>query len=358
MKLLCLGDIAISNPNSTSAPWPVPGDFVPGKNSKILFNWELPSGTHLNPTPRPEGAPRLLSSPASPALLSKWAPGFAAMATNHVLDAGEDGLADTLTALRGAGFETVGAGTTLEEITRPLYWETPQGRLAIINWVFPETHPDWMSVPGPNCWPGIETAQMAIHKLKQEVDWVMVLAHWSDEYFPYPRSEDRLVARQLAKAGADILVSHHPHVVRGMEFFGSCPVFYSLGNFYFSESRKGPGRPAVKWAPRNHEGLGVLISFKYGLKPEFELLSFWQKKEQAILDSHERAYRRMVQTSQPLKRYKGESYSRWYAARREKFFRWEAKWHFGVRRLGIFGSIQYLERKLISRLRGEQEYST
>lgn len=358
MKLLCLGDIALSNINSSSTTWPAPGDFVSGKNSKILFNWELPLGTNLNPTPRLAGAPRLLSDPASPALLSKWAPGFASIATNHMLDAGEQGLAETLTTLRQASFATVGAGMTREEIARPLFWETPQGRLAIINWVFPETHPDWMRIPGPNCWPGIETAQTTIHKLKKEADWVMVLAHWSDEFFPYPRSEDRIIARQLAQAGADILVSHHPHVVRGMEFFGSCPVFYSLGNFYFSECQKGSGRPAVKWAPRNHEGLGVLISFKYGLKPEFELLSFWQKKDQAILDPRGRAYRRMVQTSQPLKRYSEERYSKWYSARREKFFQWEAKWHFGIRRLGIFGSIQYIQRKLISRLKGEQEYST
>jgi hypothetical protein len=37
-----------------------------------------------------------------------------------------------------------------------LFWETKAGKVAIVNWVFAETHPDWLAVPGPNYWPGVK----------------------------------------------------------------------------------------------------------------------------------------------------------------------------------------------------------
>jgi hypothetical protein len=36
-----------------------------------------------------------------------------------------------------------GAGITEDEIIRPIFWDTIEGRLAIVNWDFPETHLDW-----------------------------------------------------------------------------------------------------------------------------------------------------------------------------------------------------------------------
>ena len=103
------------------------------------------------------------------------------------------------------------------KLRKPLIWETKEGKLAIVNWIFPETNPDWMAIPGPNCFPGVNQAKQVICDLKQDNDWVMVLAHWSDELFPYPRLEDRIIAQEFAHTGLDIFVGHHPHVVRGFE---------------------------------------------------------------------------------------------------------------------------------------------
>src|SRR4030042_1186441 len=186
MQLLCLGDVALADKNLLQSAWETPGGLKPADDSRVLFNWELPIGSIINPIPRSSG-PRLLSNPGSPNVIRKWAPGFSALATNHILDAGEQGLAATIESLTQAGFTTVGAGRTREEIIKPLFWKTNEGRLAIVNWVFPETHPDWMAVPGPNCWPGGTEAKKAIEQLRSHVDWVVVAVHWSDELFPYPR---------------------------------------------------------------------------------------------------------------------------------------------------------------------------
>jgi len=342
MQILCIGDIAISNPPGVS--WAPAGGITPGADARILFNWELPLGNTLNPNPRSSG-PRLVSHPDSLEALQRWAPGFSALATNHILDAGAEGFTESLASLRRAGFQTVGAGTSTAEIQQPLIWETGEGKLAIVNWVFPETHPECGVFPGPNCWPGLQEARAAIQSIKQQVDWVLVLVHWSDELFAFPRSEDRQIARELAGMGADIIIGHHPHVVRGIEMVGSCPVFYSLGNYFFSDFRDARGNWIVQSAPLNREGLGVLVDFDRDRGLTYQLLSFIQVEQKAIADPRQRAARQAKRTSAPLSLSLND-YESWYKHKRQRFDRWLGRWYFGVRRLGVRGIIAYGRRKL------------
>lgn len=46
-----------------------------------------------------------------------------------------------------------------------------------------------------------------------------------------PRGNLRRWARAVIDAGADAVVGHGPHVLRGVEFYRGKPIFYSLGNF-------------------------------------------------------------------------------------------------------------------------------
>ena len=46
-----------------------------------------------------------------------------------------------------------------------------------------------------------------------------------------PRGELRSWARAVIDAGADAVVGHGPHVLRGIEFYRGRPIVYSLGNF-------------------------------------------------------------------------------------------------------------------------------
>ena len=341
MYLLCVGDVALAE-NGLSQ-WAFPGGAIRGEQAKVLFNWELPIGDTINPIPRSSG-PRLLAHPDSPRVIGRWSPGFAALATNHILDAGAEGLVHTIESLGQMGLTTLGAGRSREEIERALFWETTEGRLAILNWVFPETHPDWMAVPGPNCWPGPDEAKKAVEKAKAEADWVMVVAHWSDELFPYPRPEDRATACELARMGVDLVVGHHPHVVRGMEVLGACPVFYSIGNLYFSDMADGRGGWITRAAPRNREGLGLQLSFRRGKKPEYRILSFWQARRQVVLDPIRRAHWRMEWTSRPLRRLQDSGYMKWYAVQRFRFDKWGYRWHFGAWQLGLRGLARYVLR--------------
>ncbi len=42
------------------------------------------------------------------------------------------------------------------------------------------------------------------------------------------------MARRWIDAGADVFVGHGPHTLRGMEIYKGKPIFYSLGNFFFT----------------------------------------------------------------------------------------------------------------------------
>ena len=90
MQLMCIGDIAIADKSVTKFPWAPPVEAIAGDEVMVLYNWELPIGKTVNPFPRTSG-PRLLSHPNSFEAIRSWAPGFASLANNHILDAGKEG---------------------------------------------------------------------------------------------------------------------------------------------------------------------------------------------------------------------------------------------------------------------------
>ncbi|MEE8361294.1 MAG: CapA family protein, partial [Gemmatimonadales bacterium] len=57
-----------------------------------------------------------------------------------------------------------------------------------------------------------------------------------------PRGDLRRWSRQVIDAGADAVIGHGPHVLRGIEFYRGRPIVYSLGNFvtYRGFNLRGP----------------------------------------------------------------------------------------------------------------------
>jgi gamma-polyglutamate biosynthesis protein CapA len=67
--------------------------------------------------------------------------------------------------------------------------------------------------------------------LRGQVDALVVSVHWGEEFIQQPSPEEILLARRLVDAGADVIIGHHPHVLRGIERYGRGHIVYSLGNF-------------------------------------------------------------------------------------------------------------------------------
>ena len=72
-----------------------------------------------------------------------------------------------------------------------------------------------------------------INNLKALSDYVIVIYHGGNEYYPLPRPGLKNTFHYLADLGADVVIGHHRHVYSGYEIHNTTPLIYSLGNFWF-----------------------------------------------------------------------------------------------------------------------------
>ncbi|MCX6744733.1 MAG: AmmeMemoRadiSam system protein B [Candidatus Parcubacteria bacterium] len=74
-----------------------------------------------------------------------------------------------------------------------------------------------------------------IKTLKKKTDWVIVYAHWGNEYKELPSSSQIYQAHEMIDSGADLILGSHPHVIEPLEIYNNKVIFYSLGNFIFDQ---------------------------------------------------------------------------------------------------------------------------
>ena len=107
------------------------------------------------------------------------------------------------------------------------------------NWLLGATN------PGPAYYElGPVLEDVAAHR--DEVDVLVVSIHADLEFLPVPAPVRMANSRRIARAGADIILEHHPHVPQGVEMVDGTLIAYSLGNFVFGAhsmdymARNGP----------------------------------------------------------------------------------------------------------------------
>jgi poly-gamma-glutamate synthesis protein (capsule biosynthesis protein) len=72
-----------------------------------------------------------------------------------------------------------------------------------------------------------------IRRLRDKVDFLILMPHWGYEWTIYPPYGLILEARSFVEAGADLIIGSHPHVPQGVERYKNGLIIYSLGNFLF-----------------------------------------------------------------------------------------------------------------------------
>ncbi|MFZ4451536.1 CapA family protein [Salibacterium aidingense] len=75
-----------------------------------------------------------------------------------------------------------------------------------------------------------------VKEAKRQADLVLVSIHSHEmegEDKARPADFHQEIAHTLVDAGADSIISHGPHILRGIELYKGRPIFYSLGNFIF-----------------------------------------------------------------------------------------------------------------------------
>jgi Bacterial capsule synthesis protein PGA_cap len=192
------------------------------------------------------------------------------LANNHAVDAGYGGLADTIATLTARGVRVVGAGSSLDEALRPAIVRVGELRLAVVACasvlvvgtqsgpampgVAPLRAEDCYAAPFPgHLCPGVPAkvvsvlnehdlarVRQAIEEARTQADRVVVSVHWGDHTRPWVVTEhERLCAELFVDAGADLVLGHHHHLLRGVQRVEATPVFYGLGHIVFDM----PGLP-------------------------------------------------------------------------------------------------------------------
>ena len=159
------------------------------------------------------------------------------LANNHAVDFGPVSLADTRRALDAVGVSHFGAGDDAAAAIRPLAVEAGGLRLALLGFSAVRS-----SVFAGASAPGVARASVdavreAVSAAARAADFVIVTFHFGREYDPLPTSEQRLLARAAADAGAALVAGHHAHVLQPWERRGDAVILYGLGNFVFDLDR-------------------------------------------------------------------------------------------------------------------------
>ncbi|MCR5421487.1 MAG: CapA family protein [Lachnospiraceae bacterium] len=171
--------------------------------------------------------------PAAVKVLEKMQADIWNINNNHIMDAGEQGIEDTLKEAEAFGAKTIGAGRNIDEAKEPLYLEEAGGIGLLSVGYRRGCKGAAEDKAGCLLWNEMDIIKEQIEKIKVTCRWCIVVAHGGEEFtsLPSPYTRDRYL--EYLKMGADIIVCHHPHVPMNYETVGNKMIFYSLGNFIF-----------------------------------------------------------------------------------------------------------------------------
>jgi hypothetical protein len=151
------------------------------------------------------------------------------LANNHARDFGEEGRTSSMHAIAAAGMHHSGRVDDFASL------EHGGLRIAVLAYAVTKNS---------NMMLDYELAFTTVAEFARTHDIVVVSFHGGaegadvthvpfadEEYYGEPRGDVVWFARGVVDAGADLVIGHGPHVVRGMERYKERLIAYSLGNF-------------------------------------------------------------------------------------------------------------------------------
>lgn len=211
--------------------------------------------------------------------------GFTAvsLAGNHMADCGEIGISDTIFALDRLEIARTGAGPNLAAARRPAFIEARGRRIALLSYNCIGPEQGWAREDRAGCaylpieredggpltplsrftMPAKESRDILeedIAAIRKDADLIVVAMHKGLVHTPIKlENYERPIAHAAIDAGADIVVGHHAHIVKGIEIYRGRPIFHGLGNGCvvtraLSAEQDHAGR--AEWARRRKELFG------------------------------------------------------------------------------------------------------
>jgi poly-gamma-glutamate synthesis protein (capsule biosynthesis protein) len=284
VRIAAVGDLIVDRPE--------PDAFF-AASSPVLRAADLTIGQLEVPhaTTRTVATVDVPAPPADPAHLAVIArAGFdvLTLAGNHIGDAGGGGIAETIAAAHEAGIATTGAGADLAEANEPVVLSRGGHTIGVLSFNCVGPSDSWATSrrPGgayvrvyshyeaiganPGGPPSVHTfadpaslAEMRarIAALAAQVDVVVVALHKGLVHVPAELAAyETEIAHAAVDAGATMVLGHHAHILRGIEFYHARAIFHGLGNFVTVTDALTPASAGVdeqrRWAERRRKLFG------------------------------------------------------------------------------------------------------
>lgn len=245
---------------------------------------EKPNRTYYNDVVHPDNVRQLTEG------------GFnvVSVAGNHHMDAGVEAFLDTLEVLKKNHIKPVGVGLNIAEARTPVIVEKNGTRVAFLGYssIIPkaevpydaeENRPgcapmytstfyeasDWQpGTPSPRVISmankeDLEAMRNDIRRAKAQADLVVMSIHWGVHHVPGLIAMYQYeVAHAAVDSGVDLIIGHHPHILKGIEVYGGKAIFYSLCNFGMDASI--PSHVSGRWdATFRHKPNAEYPTYKY-----------------------------------------------------------------------------------------------
>ncbi|MDY7099784.1 MAG: CapA family protein [Actinomycetota bacterium] len=154
-------------------------------------------------------------------------------ASNHVLDQGLDGVAETLGVLDAAGLRSTGSARTATEAHDQVWFRIGGVKVAHLSYSYGF---NGFSIPDEAPWTTRLIDERAILRTAAEArsagaEYVVLSLHWGNQYLHRASSQQAdLGPRLLASPDIDLIIGHHAHVVQPIERIDGEWLVYGLGN--------------------------------------------------------------------------------------------------------------------------------
>ncbi len=215
--------------------------------------------------------PRLGAPPTAAAALAHAGLDVVSVANNHVWDQRDEGLQDTVQALRGAGILPVGAAPTEALAPGPVLVERGGVRVAFV--AFTDHIQGYAGHRRPvirvSMWDR-RAARRALEAARAQADVVVASIHWGLAYRHDDRSEQRSEAETLIRYGADVVLGSGPHVLQRVDWVssprGQALIAYSLGNlisnqgYMYRRGRRERGVQLPLREPGTRDGVWLRVA--------------------------------------------------------------------------------------------------
>jgi poly-gamma-glutamate synthesis protein (capsule biosynthesis protein) len=166
-----------------------------------------------------------------------------ALANNHTLDKGTDGLTASLDYWNSRNAVTAGAYYNITDRNNIRTKEINGIKFSFLSYT---EHLNGLFLPADSELQigdlnDFDTVIREIKNAKEITDVCVVFLHWGTENYDRVENNQREIARLLSEAGADVILGTHPHVLRDIEFIERSNgektlVAYSLGNFISAQN--------------------------------------------------------------------------------------------------------------------------